>query len=158
MGRHLSRILLNKVLIQAHVAPFQTKPGAHNSPGTPLPWATHPPSPHTPPVHTDTIEAEVTPPAADVFPPRQRRTPQRLTWHTWHLADPSTPPKAENNTQCAADAGESKRVIHPTCFFDVWMTPAVSHEETWSGCQVQSLTVNWDQLSGAKWHAGIYRT
>lgn len=58
MGRHLSRILLNKVLIQLHVAPFQTKPGTHNSAGTPPP----------PPTETDTIEAEVTPPVADVIP------------------------------------------------------------------------------------------
>lgn len=31
MGRHLSRILLNKVLIRAHVAPFQTKLGPHTA-------------------------------------------------------------------------------------------------------------------------------
>lgn len=63
MGRHLSRILLNKGLIQLHVAPFQTKPGTHNSPGTPPP-PRHP-SRHT---ETDTIETEVTPPVADVIP------------------------------------------------------------------------------------------
>lgn len=55
MGRHLSWILLNKVLILAHVAPFQTKLITHNSPGT------------TPPPLPQTMQTEVTPPAADVF-------------------------------------------------------------------------------------------
>lgn len=51
MGRHLSWILLNKVLIRAHVALFQTKLSPHNSPVTP------PPS----------LQTEVTPPGPGVF-------------------------------------------------------------------------------------------
>lgn len=48
MGRHLPWILLNKVLIQVHVARFQTKLSPHNSRGTP-PSHTHTPDNSDPP-------------------------------------------------------------------------------------------------------------
>lgn len=132
MGRHLSWILLNKVLIRAHVAPFQTKLITHNSPGTPLPlphrqcrqrW------PHQPRMFSSNKTS--------------------MTYCIWQLVDPFTP-RAEMNTHYAPDAGESQRVTHHTGFLTFEWLLIVSHEETGSTAYMN------DQVSASMKHYWIH--
>lgn len=105
MGRHLSWILLNKVLIRAHVAPFQTKLITHNSPGTPPP---------PPPSSSDNADRG-DPTSRGCFPPT------KPLWHIWQLVDPFTPEGWNEHplrTRCW-------RITegHPSHWlFDIWMT------------------------------------
>lgn len=70
MGRHLPWILLNMVLIWAHMAPFQTKAPATQRSRSP------------PPSHRHTLQTEVRTPGPDVFLRQKHHTPERLTRHT----------------------------------------------------------------------------
>lgn len=75
MEHHLSWILLSKVLIRAHVAPFQTKLSPDSSGGPP------------PPFSADRGD----PTSAWCFPPTKRQTAEQLTWYTTFSVDPFSP-------------------------------------------------------------------
>lgn len=148
MGRHLSRILLNKVLIQLHVAPFQTKPGTQAPRNTPI----YPPSPPTHPNRHNRGRGDPT--SRWCYPLRLGgyATPHDIYWicahpplhtHTHTLK----PPQAEMKPSVQQMQANQRGPARLTGFCDMWVTP---HSEIRSslGCnqQVQSLrtqTLTW---------------